>query len=116
MSKSQYKSVSEWRKSNPKDYTSAYVKGYLPKICELMGWKPPQTKVRGAKWNDKLEVLRTEYINKCRDIINEINVDMDSYFVRGKKVSGVRIRNNTMKIRNLTDEFRREFSKLKNEL
>lgn len=114
MIKSQYKDHLDWKKACPKDYVSAQRQGFLPQICEMMGWPEPQ--VKRAKWNDELENLRTEYTNKCREIVNEMKIDMDGHFVRGKKAAGVRVRKKAMELRRLTEEFRREFSKLRNEL
>jgi hypothetical protein len=39
MNKSQYKSLSEWRKANPRDYQTAWRKGYLDEICKYFGWE-----------------------------------------------------------------------------
>jgi hypothetical protein len=36
--KSQYKSLSEWKRSKPLDYMSARKRGFIDKLCEHFGW------------------------------------------------------------------------------
>lgn len=60
--KSQYKSLSEWKKACPKDYDLAYRNGHLDAICEHFGWSKikkrdmTKSKPRGY-WKIKENVL-----------------------------------------------------------
>jgi hypothetical protein len=45
--KSQYKSLSEWRNSNPKDYGVAKYNKWLDEICNTFGWEKRQSKPSG---------------------------------------------------------------------
>jgi len=45
--KSQYKSLAEWRKTNPNDYAKVNREGWLDEICDIFGWVKPQIKPNG---------------------------------------------------------------------
>jgi len=41
--KSEYNSLSEWRKENLSDYNSAKYRGFLCDICDYFGWNKPDS-------------------------------------------------------------------------
>lgn len=45
--KSKYKTISEWKKADPKAYKSAHTRGLLREICEQCGWEYKQRKPMG---------------------------------------------------------------------
>jgi hypothetical protein len=45
--KSEYKSLAEWRKFNPKDYGVAKYNGWLDDICNTFGWERKKIKPAG---------------------------------------------------------------------
>ena len=112
--KSKYETHLEWKKACPLDHAQAEREGKLEEICELMGWPPPQR--NGSKWNDDLEKLRVEYLSTIETVRAELEVDTHDCFVMGNKTAGLRVRKNTMKLRKLSQNFRRDLSKLRGEV
>jgi hypothetical protein len=56
--KSQYKSLAEWKKANPKDYQRAYHKDWLDDICERFGWERLNYDVKPSGYWTKEKCLK----------------------------------------------------------
>jgi len=65
--KSQYKSLSEWKKVNPSDYNKAYREGWLDNLWLNISIKKPwsSTKVLYLSHNDLKYYLNSLMLNVC---------------------------------------------------
>ena len=86
---SNFKSVKDWKKAFPKDYTYAKNKNMLPFIYEKMGW---------VKINDDLlsvfnEIKETE-LKEVYNIFLGVEKELNIIKNKNNKASGVRIRQN----------------------